>query len=128
MRRILSLVGIVTDSTPAMVCTELMSNGNLKTFLRDCRPTSLTLPKAVIGELEMHQMASRLASAMAFLERRGVIHRDIAVRLRRPASRTVAVNVTPSHPRPPHLASGDYRFRRTTATVVRSDLTPYTYM
>ena len=32
-----------------------------------------------ITPLIMHQMAARLASAMAFLERRGIIHRDVAV-------------------------------------------------
>ena len=76
---VVRVVGIVTDSTPCMVCTELMPHGDLKTFLRGCRPSPLTPPTAVVGELEMHQMASRLASAMAFLENRGVIHRDIAV-------------------------------------------------
>ena len=92
---IIKLVAIVTDSTPTLVCTELMLNGDLKTFLRSRRhpaagPSGATSPSppastattgaAIVTPLAMHQMAARLASAMAFLERRGVIHRDIAAR------------------------------------------------
>ena len=60
--------------------TELMVNGDLKTFLRACRHDAApSVAKTEITALMMHQMASRLASAMAFLERCGIVHRDIAV-------------------------------------------------
>ena len=41
--------------------------------LKEERPAEITA-------LIMHQMASRICSAMAFLETRSVIHRDIAAR------------------------------------------------
>ena len=105
--RIIRLVSIVTDSTPCMICTELMPNGDLKTFLRACRTRGLNSLQLGSGSgsgssaqspapapalarpedrapsvtpLAMHQMAARLAAAMAFLERRGIIHRDLAAR------------------------------------------------
>ena len=78
-QRIVGLVAIVSESTPAMLCTELMVNGDLKTYLRACRPRNAE-PKAEITPVVMHQMAARLASAMAFVSKRGIIHRDIAAR------------------------------------------------
>ena len=56
-----------------------MENGDLRTFLRRCRP-SLKAPKATINQLTIAQMAARLSSAMSFLERHRIIHRDVAAR------------------------------------------------
>ena len=43
---VVRVVGIVTDSTPCMVCTELMPHGDLKNFLRACRCST----RAVLGQ------------------------------------------------------------------------------
>ena len=43
--RIVSLVAVVTQSWPVMICLEHMENGDLRSYLRKCRP-SLKTPKA----------------------------------------------------------------------------------
>ena len=77
--RIVALVAVVTHVRPIMVCMEYMPGGDLRTYLRRCRP-SLQNPAAVIDHVTMAVMAGQMSSALSFLERRRVIHRDIAAR------------------------------------------------
>jgi serine/threonine protein kinase/heme exporter protein D len=76
---LLQIVAVVTESAPMLLCTELMPNGDLRKFLRACRP-SKSEPLSTVTTADMVSMASVLASAMAFLERQSIIHRDIAAR------------------------------------------------
>jgi serine/threonine protein kinase len=88
---IVELLAVVTRTAPVMICTELMPHGDLRGFLRLHRPTELCqdaersgqLPTphrvAIDGEI-MVAMATRLSSAMAYLESRSIIHRDVAAR------------------------------------------------
>jgi Ran GTPase-activating protein (RanGAP) involved in mRNA processing and transport/serine/threonine protein kinase len=86
---IVALLAVVTAGASVLVCTELMANGNLRDYLRGCRPglfqnaasgnSSNTQPVAISPQL-MVAMATKLSSAMSFLERHGIIHRDIAGR------------------------------------------------
>jgi Ran GTPase-activating protein (RanGAP) involved in mRNA processing and transport len=70
---IVTLLAVVTTTVPALVCTELLENGDLREYLRRCRPQT-------IAPLAMYTIAAKLSSAFAFLEQRRIIHRDIAAR------------------------------------------------
>jgi serine/threonine protein kinase len=76
---ILRIVGVVTETAPVLLCTELMLNGDLRKYLRACRPNKVDRI-ATVTTTDMVVMASVLASAMAFLERQSIIHRDVAAR------------------------------------------------
>jgi serine/threonine protein kinase len=84
---IVTLLAVVTIQSPILVCTEFMENGNLRDFLRRCRPNQKvrTRINRVVGSMDitptvMTTMAAKLSSAMAFIEEKGIIHRDIAAR------------------------------------------------
>jgi serine/threonine protein kinase len=84
---IVALMAVVTTGAPILVCTELMENGNLRDYLRACRPDkrlgaiagSRTQPTPVTSQL-MIAWAAILSSALAFLEQQSIIHRDVAAR------------------------------------------------
>ena len=76
---IVSLVAVVTTQLPVLVCTEYMSGGDLKMFLRACRPTNETV-KVVLGSEDFDRMAAQVCSALAFLEEKRILHRDVAAR------------------------------------------------
>lgn len=76
---ILGLVGISTSKLPFLVATEHMVNGDLKTYLRACRPTQENA-KARITLLDVSMIAERIAKALAYLESVSVVHRDVAAR------------------------------------------------
>jgi hypothetical protein len=76
---ILRLVAIVSERAPVLLCTELMGNGDLRGYLRACRPDKADR-RAVVSTVDMLTIGSKLASAMAYLEGRSVIHRDVAAR------------------------------------------------
>ena len=76
---IVSLVAVVTTQVPVLVCTEYMPGGDLKTFLRACRPTNETV-KVVLGSDDFERMAVQVCSALAFLEEKRILHRDVAAR------------------------------------------------
>lgn len=76
---LLGLVGISTQVMPFLVATELMVNGDLKSYLRACRP-SQPKPKAKLTLLDVSIIVEKIASALAYLESVSVIHRDVAAR------------------------------------------------
>lgn len=139
--RIVSLVAVCTHVRPIMVCMEYMPRGDLRTFLRKCRPSlqgdfnlrvelqhaylkcrrwcgcmgargrsirrlsvcavqryltgncvscrsrvrshlapSVLAPAAEINHIVMAIISGRMSSALSFLERKRIIHRDIAAR------------------------------------------------
>jgi serine/threonine protein kinase len=92
---IVSLLAVVAKAAPIFVCIELMENGDLREFLRSCRPKKVSSqsasptgmprvfsqrPRAEITPRVMTLMAAKLGSAMAFLEQHHIIHRDVAAR------------------------------------------------
>jgi serine/threonine protein kinase len=86
---IVTLLAVVTDTAPVLVCTELMANGDLRKFLRSCRRrgrarlggvgADATTAPCITAQVVV-AMATKLASAMAFMEARSIIHRDVAAR------------------------------------------------
>jgi serine/threonine protein kinase len=78
---IIKLLAVVTRTVPLLICTELMPNGDLRNFLRTCRRLKLGSQVApVVTPQVMLAMCATLASAMAYLERLSIIHRDVAAR------------------------------------------------
>ena len=62
-----------------MMIMELAARGDLKSFLRDCRPISSNEP--LLTEYELAKMGVDIASGLEFLSSRGFVHRDVAARL-----------------------------------------------
>jgi serine/threonine protein kinase len=87
---IIELLAVVSHTAPVLICTELMANGDLRRFLLanrahsrsrsdppaclECDSSEAVTPQVMLG------MAATLSSAMAFLEQRSIIHRDVAAR------------------------------------------------
>ena len=61
-----------------MMVLELMARGDLKSFLRDCRPTANT--QSLLTKRQLLKMAIDIASGMTFLSSHGFVHRDLACR------------------------------------------------
>jgi serine/threonine protein kinase len=72
---IVSLVGLVADS-PAAMAFEYLENGDLRSYLRACRPASAR-PKAQLLLPDLLTAIRRLANATAFLEQRRVLHGEL---------------------------------------------------
>lgn len=66
-RHILRLVGICTSTLPVLIATELMVNGDLKSYLRASRPSQPN-PKALVCLLDVAVILERVASALSHLE------------------------------------------------------------
>uniref|UniRef100_A0A3B3CHJ2 Insulin-like growth factor 1 receptor n=1 Tax=Oryzias melastigma TaxID=30732 RepID=A0A3B3CHJ2_ORYME len=73
------LLGVVSQGQPTLVIMELMTRGDLKSYLRSLRPkewSSLSLPPLK----KMLQMAGQIADGMAYLNSNKFVHRDLAAR------------------------------------------------
>ncbi|XP_061525812.1 insulin-like growth factor 1b receptor [Phycodurus eques] len=78
---VVRLLGVVSQGQPTLVIMELMTRGDLKSYLRSLRPkeqqwSSLSLPPLRI----MLQMAGQIADGMAYLNASKFVHRDLAAR------------------------------------------------
>lgn len=74
---IVRLLGVVSRGSPPYVVMELMTLGDLKSYLRASRDSTECLPPTVGTILNM---AAQIADGMAFLESRKFVHRDLAAR------------------------------------------------
>jgi hypothetical protein len=84
---IVAVLAVVTVTAPVLVCMELMENGNLRDYLRTCRPpprakaqSGANPQAAVFTPRVIVSVAAKLGSAMAYIEHQRIIHRDIAAR------------------------------------------------
>ncbi|XP_020797355.1 insulin-like growth factor 1b receptor isoform X2 [Boleophthalmus pectinirostris] len=77
---VVRLLGVVSQGQPTLVIMELMTRGDLKSYLRSLRPkeqwSSLSLPPLK----KMLQMAGQIADGMAYLNANKFVHRDLAAR------------------------------------------------
>ncbi|XP_062869073.1 insulin-like growth factor 1b receptor [Trichomycterus rosablanca] len=77
---VVRLLGVVSQGQPTLVIMELMTRGDLKSYLRTLRstenPSGLPLPPLK----KMIQMAGQIADGMAYLNANKFIHRDLAAR------------------------------------------------
>lgn len=78
---VVRLLGVVSQGQPALVIMELMTRGDLKSYLRSLRPESENNPGLPLPTLkDMIQMAGEIADGMAYLNAKKFVHRDLAAR------------------------------------------------
>jgi hypothetical protein len=77
-RNVLGLIGHILRSKPYVLVVELMSQGNLRDYLRKSRGTD-DRPSMVSYE-QMVYMATQVAAGMSHLSENKVVHRDLAAR------------------------------------------------
>ncbi|XP_015271978.1 PREDICTED: insulin receptor-related protein [Gekko japonicus] len=78
---VVRLLGVVSQGQPALVIMELMTRGDLKSYLRSLRPDAENNPGLPPPSLkDMIQMAGEIADGMAYLNAKKFVHRDLAAR------------------------------------------------
>ncbi|XP_066448944.1 insulin-like growth factor 1 receptor isoform X2 [Eleutherodactylus coqui] len=78
---VVRLLGVVSQGQPTLVIMELMTRGDLKSYLRSLRPDAETNPGQPPPSLKkMIQMAGEIADGMAYLNANKFVHRDLAAR------------------------------------------------
>ncbi|KAK6291194.1 hypothetical protein J4Q44_G00384050 [Coregonus suidteri] len=79
---VVRLMGVVSKGQPILVVMELMTHGDLKSYLRCLRPDSENNPTGRPPPTlrEMIQMAAEIADGMAYLNAKKFVHRDLAAR------------------------------------------------
>uniref|UniRef100_A0A1I8EZR6 Tyrosine-protein kinase receptor n=1 Tax=Wuchereria bancrofti TaxID=6293 RepID=A0A1I8EZR6_WUCBA len=75
---ICELMGVCFDVTPRLIILELLAGGDLKSFLRECRPKNTKDQR--IQMIDLLDMAQDVAKGCKFLADNRFIHRDIAAR------------------------------------------------
>ncbi|XP_063554548.1 leukocyte tyrosine kinase receptor isoform X1 [Gorilla gorilla gorilla] len=77
-QNIVRCVGLSLRATPRLILLELMSGGDMKSFLRHSRP-HLSQPSPLVMR-DLLQLAQDIAQGCHYLEENHFIHRDIAAR------------------------------------------------
>ncbi|XP_043935737.1 insulin receptor-related protein [Protopterus annectens] len=78
---VVRLLGVVSQGQPTLVIMELMTRGDLKSFLRSLREDSDNNPGLPAPTLkDMIHMAGEIADGMAYLNAKKFVHRDLAAR------------------------------------------------
>ncbi|XP_037401197.1 insulin receptor b [Pygocentrus nattereri] len=79
---VVRLLGVVSKGQPTLVVMELMTHGDLKSYLRSLRPDAENNPgrPPPPSLKEMIQMAAEIADGMAYLNAKKFVHRDLAAR------------------------------------------------
>uniref|UniRef100_A0A3B5PRA9 Tyrosine-protein kinase receptor n=1 Tax=Xiphophorus maculatus TaxID=8083 RepID=A0A3B5PRA9_XIPMA len=79
---VVRLLGVVSKGQPTLVVMELMTHGDLKSYLRSLRPDSENNPTGSPPPTlkDMLQMAAEIADGMAYLNAKKFVHRDLAAR------------------------------------------------
>uniref|UniRef100_A0A3B3DFU7 Tyrosine-protein kinase receptor n=1 Tax=Oryzias melastigma TaxID=30732 RepID=A0A3B3DFU7_ORYME len=79
---VVRLLGVVSKGQPTLVVMELMTHGDLKSYLRSLRPDSENNPSGAPPPSlkDMLQMAAEIADGMAYLNAKKFVHRDLAAR------------------------------------------------
>uniref|UniRef100_A0A0A9YBQ5 Tyrosine-protein kinase receptor n=2 Tax=Lygus hesperus TaxID=30085 RepID=A0A0A9YBQ5_LYGHE len=79
---VVKLLGVVSQGQPTLVIMELMGLGDLKSYLRSCRPEhSDENPSLKPPTLKrILRMAAEIADGMAYLSAKKFVHRDLAAR------------------------------------------------
>ena len=72
--KIVSLVGLVTQGEPVLICLEFMELGSLRAYLK----SELVFEK--LSDADLVRMACDVCSGMHYLAESGFVHRDLAAR------------------------------------------------
>ena len=75
---IVGLLGVVDDRIPMMYAVEYMTGGSLKQYLRRHRPGAAEPSSLPISDADLLVVSSKVAAGCAFLERKCVVHRNLA--------------------------------------------------
>jgi insulin-like growth factor 1 receptor len=81
--QVVRLLGIVSRGNQALAVLELMTKGDLKSFLHSLRPEDegpLTYKNFPLSENDVLQIAAQIATGMAYLTSLKFVHRDLAAR------------------------------------------------
>ena len=73
---IVSLIGMCIAAPPFLLVLEFMGKGDLSQYLRSFRDAVPPL-----SAFAMVSIAQQVASGLAFLSKRNIVHRDLAARL-----------------------------------------------
>ncbi|XP_043101237.1 insulin-like growth factor 1b receptor isoform X2 [Puntigrus tetrazona] len=77
---VVRLLGVVSQGQPTLVIMELMTRGDLKSYLRSLRSAENTSSLPLPPLKKMIQMAGEIADGMAYLNANKFVHRDLAAR------------------------------------------------
>uniref|UniRef100_A0A8C2GSV8 Tyrosine-protein kinase receptor n=1 Tax=Cyprinus carpio TaxID=7962 RepID=A0A8C2GSV8_CYPCA len=78
---VVRLLGVVSQGQPTLVIMELMTRGDLKSYLRSLRSKEQGSSSQSLPPLKkMIQMAGEIADGMAYLNANKFVHRDLAAR------------------------------------------------
>ncbi|XP_032902872.1 insulin receptor isoform X2 [Amblyraja radiata] len=78
---VVRLLGVVSKGQPTLVVMELMTHGDLKSYLRSLRPDAEIRPDREPPTLkEIIQLAAEISDGMAYLNAKKFVHRDLAAR------------------------------------------------
>ncbi|XP_056317041.1 insulin-like growth factor 1b receptor [Danio aesculapii] len=77
---VVRLLGVVSQGQPTLVIMELMTRGDLKSYLRSLRSVENTSSLPLPPLKKMIQMAGEIADGMAYLNANKFVHRDLAAR------------------------------------------------
>jgi anaplastic lymphoma kinase len=75
---IVRLIGVCFKHQPRMIVLELLEGGDIKTFLRESRPTARQ--PSSLTQLDLVRLSLDVALGCEYLEQNHFIHRDIAAR------------------------------------------------
>ncbi|KAG7468187.1 hypothetical protein MATL_G00140190 [Megalops atlanticus] len=77
---VVRLLGVVSQGQPTLVIMELMTRGDLKSYLRSLRSQENSSCQSLPPLKKMIQMAGEIADGMAYLNANKFVHRDLAAR------------------------------------------------
>nr|XP_015198923.1 PREDICTED: insulin-like growth factor 1 receptor [Lepisosteus oculatus] len=77
---VVRLLGVVSQGQPTLVIMELMTRGDLKSYLRSLRSPEKSASQSLPPLKKMIQMAGEIADGMAYLNANKFVHRDLAAR------------------------------------------------
>nr|XP_023671130.1 insulin-like growth factor 1 receptor isoform X2 [Paramormyrops kingsleyae] len=77
---VVRLLGVVSQGQPTLVIMELMTRGDLKSYLRSLRSKENASSQPLPPLKKMMQMAGEIADGMAYLNANKFVHRDLAAR------------------------------------------------
>ena len=75
---VVTLIGVCFTSEPAFIMLEFMPKGDLKNFLRNCRPTDEH--GQLLNPWLQIEMSRQICSGISYLHEMNYVHRDIAAR------------------------------------------------